>query len=245
MNRFFLPSSSISGNQVEFDGPTAHQIRDVLRLAVGNEVIVLDDSGWQYVVTLTRVERGAASGRIVSKKLASGESKTKIVLYQAVLKGAKFEWVLQKGTELGIAAFVPVITQRSIPTSDGESGRHARWLRIIQEAAEQSHRARLPRLHQPLQLAKAVKQLAGLTIVPWEDETSVGIRSYLQDASTPSAFSINLFIGPEGGFSGDEIALLGAARAQSVTLGPRIFRAETAGLVAASAILFHYGDLGG
>ena len=245
MNRFFIPSSSISANQIEFDGPTAHQIRDVLRLVVGSEVIVLDDSGWQYAVQLTRVERGAATGKVVSKKLAVGEPKTKIVLYQAVLKGAKFEWVLQKGTELGIVAFVPVITQRSIPATEGESGRHARWQRIIQEAAEQSHSARLPRLHQPMPLAKTITHLSGLTLVPWEGESVLGLKDQLQHEANPTAFSINLFIGPEGGFGADEIASLVAAKAQTVTLGPRILRAETAGLVAASAILFHYGDLGG
>jgi 16S rRNA (uracil1498-N3)-methyltransferase len=164
-----------------------------------------------------------------------------------VLKSQKFEWVLQKGTELGIVAFVPVVAQRCLVASLEEIGeeKRTRWRRIIVEAAEQSRRGRLPMLRPALMLRQAWEEaaLGGTTLVAWEEEHAVGLRAILA-GSEQKPFSINLFIGPEGGYTEQEIAQGQRYGAIPVSLGPRILRAETAGLVAAAAILYELGDLG-
>ncbi len=245
-HRFFLPTSSFRSIEVIFDAASARQLRDVLRLSPGDDVIVLDDSGWEYQVRLNSVERAQAAGTVISKRLAAGEPRTKIVIYQGLLKGSKFEWVLQKCTEIGVVAFVPVATARAIVPAESAEGadRVARWQRIIQEAAEQARRGRLPRLHPVVDLRQAVRTAQGLSLIPWEGEASQALRPVLA-GQRGGVFSVNLFIGPEGGFAEEEVAEAIAAGAIPVTLGPRILRAETAGLVAAAAVLYQLGDLGG
>jgi 16S rRNA (uracil1498-N3)-methyltransferase len=219
----------------------------------GERVLVLDNSGWEYEVILDEVRAGRVAGRIAVEKLASGEPRTKITLYQGVLKGRHFEWVLQKGTELGVVEFVPLISERCIiaDLEDVEKKRR-RWERIIMEAAEQSRRGRLPQLQQALILPAAcerAKRMAGLMIIPWEGEHSRNLKSTLVSEEKAASsrrkrpFSISLFIGPEGGFTPDEMGLAASYGAIAVSLGPRILRAETAGIVAVAAILFDSGDL--
>ena len=275
MHRFFVPPDWLRSEEAVLVGPTVHQIRNVLRLKAGEEIMVLDNSGWQHRIHLTLVDREEVRGRIVQKTLAPSEPRTKITLYQAVLKGRSFEFVLQKGTELGVVAFVPVVSQRTIIASldNVSSDRQERWRRIIQEAAEQSGRGRMPELQGPLMLRQAWEAASqgGVTIVAspsGQDEEAgsdgrrrstrgargrptrtgdrevavVPLRKALRDRRHPP-FSVNLFIGPEGGLTARELAEGSRYGAVLVTLGPRVLRAETAGLVAASAILYELGDM--
>lgn len=253
--RFFIHPDWINQGIVEITGPLTHQIRNVLRMRPGDEIVVLDNSGWEYQAELANIDPDLVSAHILQKNLASGEPRTKIRLYQGMLKGRHFEWVLQKGTEIGIVEFVPVIADRCLMSSldDISSGKMQRWQRIILEAAEQSHRGRLPRLHQPMLFSQACDQIrqAGLGLLLWEDETSTSLKDILQASSAPGRikgrprrpFSISILIGPEGGFNEDEIELALQYKLKTITMGPRILRAETAGLVAATAILYEMDDL--
>lgn len=256
MHRFFVDPERLQGETVALSGPQARQIRDVLRLRPGDRIVLLDGSGWEHQAELIAIERDRAEARILQRLLSSNEPRTKITLYQAILEGQKFELVLQKGTELGVVAFVPVVAQRCLVASLEDIGeqKQARWRRIIVEAAEQSRRGRLPILRPALLLRQAWEEAAwgGTTLVPWEGPPQAdasGGRS-LRAALLESArggqrpFSINLFIGPEVGFTEQEIAQGQRYGAIPVSLGPRILRAETAGLVAAAAILYELGDLG-
>lgn len=239
---------------MEITGPLTHQMRNVLRLKPGDRAILLDNSGWEYQVELGEVRRERIVGRIVQKSLAASEPRTKITLYQALLKGRALESVLQKCIEVGVVAFVPVVAARCIVSSLEDIGdkKVERWRRIILEAAEQSRRGRLPVLRPALLLRQAWREASrgGLTVVPWEEaspgipasEESNSLRSVLRSAQ-PTPFSVNLFIGPEGGFTEEEIEQGQKYGAVPVTLGPRILRAETAGLVAAAAILYELGDM--
>ncbi len=254
LHRFFVPPEWLQGEGVEITGPLTHQMRNVLRLKPGDRVILLDNSGWEYQVEVSEVSRERVAGQILQKSLATSEPRTKITLYQSLLRGRAFETVLQKCTEVGVVAFVPVVAARCIISSLEDIGenKRERWRRIILEAAEQSRRARLPVLRPALLLRQAWLEASrgGLTIVPWEEagskepgkEESNGLRSLLK-AAKPIPFSINLFIGPEGGFTPQEIEQGQRYGAIPVTLGPRILRAETAGLVAAAAILYELGDM--
>jgi len=254
MHRFFVPPTAIQGDQVILTGPIVHQLTHVLRLRPSERVVVLDDSGWEYTVELERLERRQVEGRIVDRAKAQGEPHARITLYQAVLKGERFEWVLQKGTELGIVAFVPLLCARNV-IRDPEAVRKKlpRWRAIIREAAEQSRRGRLPRLEPPLAFAEACQQAqasGGLSLLAWEGEPATSLKDVLKASFELRASSIQLpvssfqlFIGPEGGFTPEEVRLARAHGILPITLGRRILRAETAGLVAAAAILYELDDL--
>lgn len=246
MHRFFVPTEWLENPLVVITGPQAHQISTVLRLQKGEEITLLDSSGWEHRTELLKVTRQRVEGKVVQRSLSRGEPRTKITLYQALLKGKSLETVLQKGTEVGMVAFVPVVAERCVVSSLEDIGeaKYQRWRRIIQEAAEQSRRGLLPPLRPALMLGQAWEQASrsGLTLVPWEEAVKPGLRSLLDSRKNP--FSINLFIGPEGGFTPKEIAQGEKYGAAPLTLGPRILRAETAGVVAASAILYHLGDMG-
>ncbi len=246
MHRFFIPASWLEREKVTITGPLVHRLRNVLRLKAGDHIILLDNSGWEHETEITSVSSQRIEGQVVHKGLASGEPRTKITLYQALLKLNKFEWVLQKGTELGLVGFVPMISERCIIGSleDISKTKMERWWRILMEAAEQSGRGRLPNLRAAMMFSVACEEAArgGLTIIPWEEEREQSLSSILRAAEQPP-FSINLFIGPEGGFTSQELAQAQRYGALPITLGPRILRAETAGLVAATGILYELGDL--
>jgi 16S rRNA (uracil1498-N3)-methyltransferase len=246
MQRFFVPAQWLEEEEVTITGPLVHRLRNVLRLRRGSHVLLLDNSGWEHEMEIANVTSQRIEGRIVHKSLAVAEPRTKITLYQALLKLDRFEWVLQKNTELGAVGFVPMITERCIIGSleDISKTKTERWWRILMEAAEQSGRARLPTLRPAVMFPTACEDAArgGLTLIPWEEEKERSLRSVLREAERPP-FSINLFVGPEGGFTPEELAQAQRYGARPVTLGPRILRAETAGLVAAAAILHELGDL--
>jgi 16S rRNA (uracil1498-N3)-methyltransferase len=252
MHRFFVPPTAIEGDQLRLSGPAVHQVTHVLRLRAGERIVVLDDSGWEYTVELVRRGQKEIGGRIVARAQAQGEPHTQITLYQALLKRERFEWVLQKGSELGVAAFVPLLCARNVVREPAAaSKKSARWQTIIREAAEQSRRGRLPRLEAPLAFAAACQQArsaGGLSLLAWEEEHTRGLkdvlRAHLPGDAAGAIPRVQLFVGPEGGFTPEEAALAAAQTIQPVTLGPRILRAETAGLVAAAAVFYELGDLG-
>jgi 16S rRNA (uracil1498-N3)-methyltransferase len=245
LHRFFVLPERIRDKEVVL-AEQAHQIRDVLRLKVGERVIVLDNEGWEYEVELTAVGRGEVRGKVVEKREATGEPGVRITLYQSLLAREKFELVLQKCTEVGVAGFVPVITERSVVRDSGiKASRLGRWRRIIQEAAEQSHRGRLPELAAPVKFEDA---LAGLdrfevSLIAAPGARKKSLRACLGGGK--GAGSIALFIGPEGGFTEDEVGQACGNGAVAFSLGERILRTETAAVVASSVILYEMGELEG
>lgn len=237
MHRFFVAPDSFAGDRVVLPDQIAHQIRNVLRLRAGTAVVVLDNSGWEYEVLLRQVDRQQVVGEAVAKRPCPNEPSVQLTLYQALMKRDKFEWVLQKGTEIGVSHFVPLVTQRSLVQDvDIKEGKQLRWEKIITEAAEQSRRGCIPTLHPPQTLAEALAaQPAQPGLIAWEEESRLTLRGALAGDERPS--HISLFIGPEGGFASEEVAAAQAAGIQAVTLGKRILRAETAALVAAALVL--------
>lgn len=238
MHRFFVDPKHLLGDRILFPTETAHQIRNVLRLRPGSSVQVLDNSGAEYEVILRQVDRQQVVGEAVAKRPSPNEPSVKLTLYQALMKRDKFEWVLQKGTEIGVSHFVPIITQRSlVQTVDIKANKQARWHKILIEAAEQSRRGCIPELHPPQTLAHALaNHPAQPGLIAWEGEENFGLREVFGDSERPSHISI--FIGPEGGFSPEEIETAKAVGIQAITLGKRILRAETAALVASALVLY-------
>lgn len=243
MQRFFLNKKDITSEQVIITDSRVHQIRDVLRMESGDEIIVLDNTGWEYYVSLENISKKEIVGKIIQKKKCEAEPRTKITLYQSLLAREKFEVVLQKCTEVGITSFVPVITERSIVRNAEKitTEKLARFENIIAEAAEQSGRGIIPSLQKPINLVQAASGLDEYDIcLVGSTVESISLKKILQAKPIPNPVpdpKIAIFIGPEGGFSENELQLLNSRGAISFSLGKRILRTETASIVAAAIIL--------
>jgi 16S rRNA (uracil1498-N3)-methyltransferase len=252
MHRFFVPASLLKADLIKLSGDQAHQIRRVLRLQAGDPLLLLDNAGWAYECRLSGYEGDCASVQVVQRSAATGESRVHITLFQAILKGDHFAWALQKCTEVGVQAFVPLICARCV-VGDLRTiqAKHERWERILREAAEQSGRGRIPVLAQAQALDRAVISRPigdgvispALRLMPWEGERRIGLAAALANCNVVAEQRIQLFVGPEGGFAEEEVRLAREHGVQPVSLGPRILRAETAGVVAATAILYQAGEM--
>jgi 16S rRNA (uracil1498-N3)-methyltransferase len=247
MHRFFVSPDAFASHPVVLTGDQAHQVRRVLRLRLGERVELLDGQGYAYEALLVALGEADAKFQIVKRWEAEGEPHTHVTLFQAVLKGDNFAWALQKGTEVGVSRFVPLVCTRNVVDDlDAAEGKRERWERIIQEAAEQCGRGRLPELAPAELLPQALSypcEQGTLRLIPWEGERTNQLRRLLAQCNFAAGARIEVFIGPEGGFTEDEIGLAGRYGVQPVTLGPRILRAETAGVVAAALILHDAGDI--
>ena len=239
MHRFFLSPELIQTDHLLFPIETAHQISRVLRLSVGRTIQVLDGLGTEYLVELDYVGEDRVSGKVIDSKKEDTEPKTFVRLLVGLTQREKFEWILQKCTEIGVSDFVPMITSRSLVQSpDGVANKYPRWQKIIREAAEQSHRGIIPNL-EPVQLFSEVvkNQLTSETagLIFWEEEQQTGLKKFLERTSNRQ---FNLIVGPEGGFTPDEVSLAQRSGYKSVSLGKRILRLETAALFAAGLVIF-------
>ena len=246
VHRFFVPPSHIEGGRVTLTADASRQLARVLRARPGDDIIALDDSGYEYVVTLDSISPREASGIIGDRHLGDGEARLSITLYQGLMKSDRFEYTLQKGTELGISRFVPIISERTVARNVISANRLERWGRIIREAAEQAGRCRLPTLEGALSFAEACDAISGPAIIGWEMERETGIRDTLvrRKADIERAQSISIVIGSEGGLTDEEAAYARGRGIEPVSMGRRIFRAETAGIIAAAAVLYEMGEMG-
>ena len=217
---------------------TGHLVR-VLRLGVGDAVVLFNGDGHDYDARLVAVGKRGAEAEVTGARALANESPLAITLAQGVARGEKMDLVLQKGTELGVAAFAPINTERTEVKLDAERAakRLAHWQGVLVAACEQSGRARVPSLASPLVLAQ------------WAGGAHAGLKLMLDPAgeltlaSLPATDAVTLVVGPEGGLSERDLATLRAAGFQGLRLGPRILRTETAGLAAIAALQSRLGDL--
>ena len=238
--RFFVPPETLKGDQVSISGDAHHHLHNVLRTRLGSVLTLLDGQGLCCEVELESINKRQASARVI-KRWRDEDRALPITLIQAMPKGDKFDLVLQKGTELGVQCFQPVETVYSVAQINEARliKREQRWVRIATEAARQCRRSFLPQI-KPLQKLSAVieGQTSDLKLVLWE-AGSVALADALPE-ERPSG--VRLLIGPEGGFTAQEIDNISAAGFRAVHLGPRILRTETAGLAATPILQYLYGD---
>ncbi|MQF48568.1 16S rRNA (uracil(1498)-N(3))-methyltransferase [SAR202 cluster bacterium AC-647-N09_OGT_505m] len=247
MHRFFVAPECIQGVQVHLDGQVSRQMAQVLRLRTGERVVLLDNSGCEYVVALQSISPSRIEGEVLEKRESLGSPEVLLTLYQGVLKGGKLDIVLQKGTEMGISGFVPVLCRRSIPrlSKDWATGKYPRWHSILTEAAEQSGHARIPMLEPLVSLREALAQATGVRLMAWEGEKERGFReTLLEHLDRIRCEGLSLFVGPEGGFDSDEVEEARDTGVVPVSLGRRVLRGETAGLAMAAAVMYQVGELG-
>ena len=244
MHHFFVSTAQISASTVDFPADIAHQIKRVLRLREGDLVNVLDNQGNIYLTSIAFGEGSVVQGQIQKKSKCDSEPETKLSLYVGLTQRDKFEWILQKGAELGVSRFVPFISERSLVQKVASvEKKEQRWQKIIQEAAEQSKRGMIPVLESAVDFRRALTGAVAeneVCMIPWEETKSGSISDVLGE-SKPER--VALLIGPEGGFSTEEIRLAEEYKVTPVTLGKRILRMETAALAAAAMVMFHLGEM--
>lgn len=241
-HRFFLPAESFLPEGVCFPAETSRQISRVLRLKVGDEVLALDNAGQVFQTRLVHVSEREVRAEVLSAAPAGGEPAVDLHLLLCLTQREKFEWMLQKCTELGVTRFTPVVSSRSLIQQPGEAERkYDRWQTILKEAAEQCGRGRVPQLLPTLRWQAALQTGGGadLRLAAWEGEKTRRLKECL--AEKPAR--VQLLIGPEGGFAAEEIQQAEKAGFIPVSLGPRILRMETAAVVAAAWVLYELGEI--
>ncbi len=258
MPQFFLPLDAVETAPDEkktftLKGPEAFHIAKVLRYKPGQELTLFDGKGGRFTGVIEAIGADTVTGRIESTlETAPRRAAATLRLYQGLLKSGPWDYVLEKGTELGVAAFVPLLTPRTVVLLREAERAHAkreRWTRVVMAAAKQCQRAQLPEIEEPVEFRDAIRacQGKGVSIVAWEGLCGSSAAGPLREAlrgepgSAPGV--VNVFVGPEGGFSDDEVELAESLGAVLVGLGPRILRAETAALAACALVQYELGQL--
>lgn len=248
MHRFFVEPGQISENGIVISGEDFKHITKVLRLGKDDVIEVCDGHGMDYQVVLNAPGEQMVSGVIKDQYPSQGETpELSITLFQGLPKGTKMEVIIQKCVELGVAEIVPFSSMRAISQiKDKKDKKIERWQRIAYEAAKQSKRGIIPEIKEPLPF-KSVLQKAvdyDLVFLAYEDEHKLSLKSALLDFENKSDNKLNkqlkigVIIGPEGGFDLQEVEACQDAGIISVSLGKRILRTETAGMVMLSQLNF-------
>jgi 16S rRNA (uracil1498-N3)-methyltransferase len=241
MHRIFLQELSLLNQPVVIRDEKAHYLSSVLRCKTGDGLIVTDEKGCSYTAQILSASKKEVTIDITGDYILNTESSLNIILFQGLLKGEKMDFVIQKTTELGVSAIIPVITERS---QLRETRKQPRWKKIAEEASRQSGRTRIPEIFETCSFKDIFDipaLISGRGVIFWEQggEKLSAVTSRLSHAD-----KIFLLIGPEGGFSEEEVSLASEKGFITATLGNRILRAETASIAAVSILQFALGDLG-
>lgn len=231
MQRFFIPKEDFSGDYViSHDKGLIGQLKKVLRAKEGDKFWLFDGSGTEFLGQLITLSANQVKFLLIDKRQSNCEADSQVVLYQSLVKADKFEWILQKATELGVAAIVPVVSARSI-VRQVTPAKMKRYQEILKEATEQCGGAVIPELSLPVSFVEAVKHASkqpGTKLIAWEKEN---------EAELVGGKDVCVFVGPEGGFTEEEIIVARNAGIKSISLGKRILRAETAAIVTLAKLL--------
>lgn len=239
--RLFIKPEAILGNEIAITGSDVNRLRNVLRKKIGDRVNLLDGRGSLYQAAIQSIGHNRITCKIISCH-KENEQQIKIDLAQSLPKGHKIDSIIQKACELGINAFIPFISEHtaSIPVKDFQQKKQLRWQKIAKQAAEQSQSAHVPQVCPIIrfkELIPSIKNYA-LCLIPYENEKEQHLKDVLTSGPTPA--SILLIIGPEGGFSPQEVKTAQTAGAVPVSLGKQILRTETAPIMALSSINYQF-----
>ena len=238
--RFHAPPGAFNNQTVTLGTDEARHLRDVLRLKAGDEVYVFDGRGREFCCTLIKTTRDAAELHIEAEvEPAKTESQLQLNLCVALLKGEKFDLVVQKATELGVSKVTPLVTRYAdihLRDESDAAKRVSRWQRIALEAAKQSGRAFVPEISTPVTFDSVTTEGLG---VMFSERGGESLESLIEHAPT----HVTALVGSEGGWSDEELESARARNFHVITLGGRILRAETAAITVAVLLQHLFGDL--
>ncbi|NMB97622.1 MAG: 16S rRNA (uracil(1498)-N(3))-methyltransferase [Clostridiaceae bacterium] len=252
MSRFFVERGNIYPDKIIITGEDYNHIRNVLRYKVGDNLILCDGENYDFSVTIDTFNANSIITTILHKQKNRTEPFLDITLFQGIAKGEKMDFIVQKSVELGVKNIVPVVTERTVVRLEknrDEIKKKERWQKIALEAAKQCNRGIIPQIGLPQKFNKATESMNkfDLSLIPYERERDSSLRSVLYDFKKKNPddkkAEIAIFIGPEGGFSEQEIQAAMKAGAIPVTLGPRILRTEAASLAMLSIVMYELGAM--
>ena len=246
MHRFFVPQ--LYKEEMYIEGVDARHISKVLRMQPGDKLQIVSDDGVSAMAEITAIASERVSVRCLEKLAESHEPRVRLMLAQGLAKGEKMDFIIQKAVEMGAYSVIPVAMEHSVVRLDGTKAakKVERWQKIAESAAKQSKRDIIPQVQPVQSMAEMLANCDCTTkIIAYECEDRLSLKAALKAAEAAGGIKeLLLIIGPEGGISEGELELARQAGAVPVSLGRRILRAETAGLVAISAIFYETGDLG-
>lgn len=251
MHKFFTSADNIIDNTATILGDDVKHIYKVLRLDEGEEVVINNCLGVEYLGKINTITKTEVVVDLIEKLDIDNESPIDVYLFQGLPKSQKMDLIVQKGTELGIKEFLPVITSRVDVKLKGEFKKLDRLNRIALEAAKQSKRTVIPTVGLPIEFSEVLNRIDDMDVflVPYENAENYGIKALINELTEnnrlDSIKKIGILVGPEGGFEQSEIDELKDKGAYIITLGNRILRTETAGFTTTSLIQYELGDLGG
>lgn len=242
MHRFFIEPFQIEDGKIYVEGTDVNHIKNVLRMKPGEQVMISDGEGNQYLCALESLEAKRVWFRIVDTWRENRELSSKIYLFQGLPKSDKMELIIQKATELGVYELIPVVTGRTVVRLDEKKAEKklTRWNAIAEAASKQSGRSRIPCVREVMTFSEALAYAEELDVllIPYEKAEGMEATRRAIEEIRPGQ-SVGIFIGPEGGFEEAEVQQAMSRGAKPVTLGRRILRTETAGFVVLSILLYH------
>jgi len=241
--RIFAPPEAFSGGGLHLEGERLRHLRTVLRLGQGDEFSATNGAGAEYRVRVEHLGRDHGHAIVLGRTEPLRESALELMLAQALPKGDRFSFVLEKAVELGVSGIRPLISQRTVAAGGAGPAAVARWRRIVESAVAQSGRTRLPVVHPQCSFAEMIANPSPpeLRLLLWEHATE-GLREVIDGCAAPR--SVLVAIGPEGSWSEQEVLQARQAGFAAVRFGPRILRTDTAGIAALAVMQSRWGDLG-
>ena len=247
MRRFFVDKTSILSGRATISGSDMRHIQTVLRLKPGDEILLFDGQGSEYVARITENRRDKTVLLILQEYSSNSESRLQLSIGQALLKARKMDYIVRQLTELGAFAFLPFVAERSVPGPSTErlSERQQRWEVITRESIKQCGRFRALHISPVVSFQDLISshQSYDLKIVFHHSSSSIGLESILE--APLNVGRVLALVGPEGGFTDEEVTLAVDSGFCSISLGPRILKADTAAIVAGAILQYAFGDLGG
>jgi 16S rRNA (uracil1498-N3)-methyltransferase len=248
MPRFFVSDPIIAQKEITIPGPEAHHMQRVLRLRVGDTLDILDGTGKQYRGEIMQQSRHSVTVRILTLATVQHKSALTLVMGQSLIKGDKMDFVIQKATEIGVSELIPFVSSRSVTRFHERNleRRVGRWRRIAVESSKQCGRPDPLKVSTVVEFEVVLRQRfpAARRVILWERGRG-RLKDFFRkgDKRSTGEQAVYFLVGPEGGFSDQEVTLARKARFTPLSLGPRILRAETAGLTFVSILQYEWGDL--
>lgn len=246
--RFYCPPQDIVDNAVMLTGEEAHHALSVLRVKKGDRISVVDGTGNEFSVLVMGARGKVLTGEIITRRRKANEPITQISLAQAVLRGERMDWVVEKGTEIGLVRIIPMVSERTQIPAEATAGlnrRHLRWTRLAISAMKQCGRTAFPEISRVTRFSDLLRETGSydLCVLAWEGEKRRGFRELFRERRAELRSLLGI-VGPEGGFTPEEVEQAEAVGAIPVSLGIRRLRSETAGIVLSALLLAQVGELG-